>query len=70
VQTSSPGFTAEIRAGSSQGGPFSPVSRSQTVEGDSATFTLDGPAAQYYVVWITSLPQGGKVEISEVTAKS
>jgi serine/threonine-protein kinase len=70
VQTPLPGFTAEIRAGSSPSGPFSPVSSSQTVEGDSATFTLNGPAARYYVVWITSLPPGGKAEISEVTAKS
>jgi len=37
VQTSTPGFTAEIRAGPSQNGPFSPVSSSQTVEGSSAT---------------------------------
>jgi hypothetical protein len=70
VRTTTPGFTAEIRAGSSQDGPFSPVSSPQTVEGDSATFTVNGSAAQYYVVWITSLPPGGKVEISDVTAKS
>ena len=70
VQTTTPGFTAEIRAGSSQSGPFSPVSSSQTVSGDSATFALSGAAAQYYVVWITSLPPGGRAAISEVTAKS
>jgi serine/threonine-protein kinase len=71
VQTPTPGFQAEIRAGPSQSGPFSPVSASQTV-GDSTTFTLDGGTAQYYVVWVTSLPgtaDGYKAEISEVTAK-
>jgi hypothetical protein len=70
VQTPTPGFTAEIRAGSSQSGPFSPVSSSQTVAGNSATFAVHGAAAQYYVVWITSLPPGGTAQISEVTAKS
>ena len=70
VQTSTPGFTAEIRAGPSQTGPFSPVSSSQTVEGSSATFAVSGAAAQYHVVWITSLPPDGVVQISEVTAKS
>jgi len=70
VHTPTPGFTAEIRAGSSQTGPFSAVSSSQTVEGDSATFTLNGDSAKYYVVWITSLPPDGTAKISEVTAKS
>ncbi|HEU5215802.1 MAG TPA: protein kinase [Gaiellaceae bacterium] len=69
VQTPTPGFTAEIQAGASQSGPFSAVSASKTV-GSSTTFTLNGSSAQYYVVWITSLPPGGKAEISEVTARS
>jgi len=72
VETPTPGFQAEIRAGSSPDGPFSPVSESKTVA-DSTTFTLDGTTAQYYVVWITSLPStadGYKAEISEATAKS
>jgi serine/threonine-protein kinase len=72
VQTPTPGFTAQIRAGTSQDGPFSPDSTSQTV-GSSTTFALQGRTAQYYVVWITSLPgtsSGYKAEISEVTARS
>jgi serine/threonine-protein kinase len=68
VSTPTPGFTAEIRAGDSPGGPFTPVSSSQTVE-STTSFTLDGTTpAQYYVVWITELPPGGSAEISEVTA--
>ena len=47
-----PGFTAEILAGSSPAGPFAPDSPSQTV-GRATTFTLDGATARYYVVWIT-----------------
>jgi hypothetical protein len=69
VTTPTPGFTAEIQAGSGPTGPFSPDSSSQTV-GASTTFTLNGTTAQYYVVWITQLPPGGRAEISEVTAKS
>jgi eukaryotic-like serine/threonine-protein kinase len=70
VQTSTPGFTAEIRAGSSPSGPFSSDSSPRTVDRSSATFGLNGTSAQYYVVWITSLPPARTVAISEVTAKS
>lgn len=70
VTTPTPGFTAEIQAGDSPTGGFVTDSSSQTVSGTTATFTLDGRTAQYYVVWITQLPPGGRAEISEVTAKS
>jgi eukaryotic-like serine/threonine-protein kinase len=69
VSTPSPGFTAEIQAGSSSSGSFTDDSSSRTVNG-TTTFTLDGQTAQYYVVWITQLPPSGRAEISEVTAKS
>jgi eukaryotic-like serine/threonine-protein kinase len=69
VRTPTPGLTAQIRAGSSPNGPFSPDSAARTV-GESTTFTLQGATARYYVVWITQLPSGGKAEISEVTARS
>jgi eukaryotic-like serine/threonine-protein kinase len=69
VTTSTPGFTAHIGAGDASTGPFATDSSAQTVSG-TTTFTLDGKTAQYYVVWITQLPPGGHVEISEVTAKS
>jgi serine/threonine-protein kinase len=71
VTVSSPtgGFEAEIESGSSTTGSFSVDSSSQPVSG-TTTFTLDGQTAQYYVVWITELPPGGRAEISEVTAKS
>jgi serine/threonine-protein kinase len=67
VQSPTPGFTAQIQAGSSQSGPFSTDSATQTV-GSSTTFTLSGQTARYYVVWISRLPSGGKAEISEVKA--
>jgi serine/threonine-protein kinase len=70
VSSTTPGFEAQIRAGGSQRGPFEPVSSSKTV-GERTTFTLDGAAAQYYVVWITKLPEAsGSVRVNEVTARS
>jgi putative peptidoglycan lipid II flippase len=68
VATPTPGFTAEIQSGDSSTGGFTVDSSSQTVSGSTATFTLNGKTARYYVVWITQLPFGGRAQISEVTA--
>ena len=55
VQTDTPGYRAEIRAGNNQTGPFSLVSKAQTVAG-TTTFAVDPKApARYYVIWITRL---------------
>jgi eukaryotic-like serine/threonine-protein kinase len=67
VRTPTPGFTAQIKAGPSQQGPFADDSPAQTV-GPSTTFHLNGATARYYVIWISQLPGGGKAEISEVTS--
>jgi eukaryotic-like serine/threonine-protein kinase len=66
VETSTPGFTARIEAGSAPSGPFEPVSDAQTVD-TSATFELDGTEARYFVVWITEVPDG-VARINEVKA--
>jgi len=68
VTTTTPGYTAVIKAGSSPTGPFTPVSGSQTVTG-STTFALQGAKAEYYLVWITSLGQNESVNVNEVTAR-
>jgi eukaryotic-like serine/threonine-protein kinase len=68
LRSATPGFTAVIKAGSAQGGPFTTVSSSQTVSSD-ATFTLHDGSARYYVLWITSLGPNSSVEIDEVSAK-
>jgi len=68
VTTDTSGYTAEIEAGSSPGGPFTPVSGSEVVNG-SAVFSLHGANARYYVVWITDLGSNGSVHVNEVTAK-
>jgi hypothetical protein len=65
VRTDTPGFTARIEAGSSQSGPFPPVSPLRTV-GSTTTFPVHGGAARYYVVWITKLD--GVAHVNEVTA--
>jgi serine/threonine-protein kinase len=68
VESDTPGFTARIESGSSQDGPFTPVSPPRTV-GRSTAFALEGPARRYYVIWITKLPQG-VAHVNEVTARS
>jgi hypothetical protein len=65
VRSGTPGFTAKIESGSSATGPFNPVSASREVGGNT-TFSLNGDAAQYYVVWITDLGSTSSVEINEV----
>jgi eukaryotic-like serine/threonine-protein kinase len=67
VHTPTPGFSAVVKAGSSANGPFADDSSTQTV-GSTTTFSLQGISAEYYVIWITRLPPGGKAEISEVSA--
>jgi len=65
VRSDTPGFTARIESGSSPNGGFKPITSSQEV-GFNTTFSLDGDAAQYYVVWITDLGSNSSVEINEV----
>ncbi len=66
LTSDTPGFSAEIQAGSSATGPFETVSESKAVNGET-TWELDGTEARYYVVWITDLIGSGHV--NEVTAR-
>jgi serine/threonine-protein kinase len=69
VSSSTPGFTALIKAGTSPDGAFGAVSKQQTV-GNQTKFKLTGRnAAQYYVVWITNLGPSSSVHVNEVTAR-
>jgi predicted Ser/Thr protein kinase len=66
--TDTPGFSAEIRSGGSPNGPFQRrVSENRQVNG-ATTFRIDGPAARYFLVWITSLD--GFARINEVAARA
>jgi serine/threonine-protein kinase len=66
ITSTTPGFTAEIRAGDSRSGPFDVVSDSQTVS-ERITYELNDAKARYFVVWITEIPAGTRAEINEVT---
>jgi len=76
IKTPTPGFSAEIEAGSSSSGPFDVVSSDRTVA-DGTSFTLNVPTGRrYYVIWITNLVKTDTgdpskpfaARISEVTA--
>jgi eukaryotic-like serine/threonine-protein kinase len=68
VESSTPGFTADIKAGASSNGPFDTVSSSSEV-GSRTTFHLSvDPARRYYLIWITSLPADTlRAAVNEVT---
>ncbi len=66
VSTDTPGFTAEIRAGSALA-HLQRVSSSQTVA-DTTTFRVTGDLERYYVLWITKLPPGLRAHVNEVEA--
>jgi hypothetical protein len=67
VTTDTPGFTAEIQVGDSSRGPFTTVSSSKTVSGET-TFDLTNAHGSYFVVWITNLGTRSQVHVNEVTA--
>lgn len=53
ITSDTPGFTAEIRAGDREQGPFAPVSEEQQV-GRRASFDLETDGERrFYLVWIT-----------------
>jgi serine/threonine-protein kinase len=69
IRSDTPGFTALIKESSSPSGGFTSASSSGTV-GTQTKFSLDGPAARYYLVWITGLGDNSVVHVNEVTARS
>jgi serine/threonine-protein kinase len=69
LRSSAPGFTAEIRTGSSPSGPFETRASGSRTVGERTTFRLNGVSARYFVVWITEIPAGTRAEVAEVTAR-
>jgi serine/threonine-protein kinase len=67
VVSDTPGFRAQIQAGSSENGPFDPASGLQTVAG-TTTFSLRR-SGRYLVIWITDLGGNSSVHINEVTVR-
>jgi eukaryotic-like serine/threonine-protein kinase len=65
VRSETPGFTAVIKAGGSESGPFSVDSTPSTV-GSATTFRLSGKNDRYFLIWITDLGGNDQVQIQEV----
>ena len=68
ITTTTPGFTAVIRAGDSPASFPTTVSPSQAVS-SGTQFAISDGKHRYYLIWITSLPPGGSsVRINEAQA--
>jgi hypothetical protein len=69
VETDNPGFTAEIRIGRNEGGPFHRVSLNRALAATTTFRLRKGTAGRYVVVWVTSVPTAsGEAHINEVRA--
>jgi eukaryotic-like serine/threonine-protein kinase len=68
VQSDTPGFTAEIRAGSGQDGPFDDVAAEGKEVGTRTVFDTGDADARYWLLWITDLGANSSVRITEVKA--
>ena len=71
VQTSTPGFTAQILAGNDRSGSdFRTESPPQQINGETTLVVHLHQPKRYFVLWITKLPMGvSSVQITEVTAR-
>ena len=68
LTTDTPGFNAEIRAGSSPDGPFDTIIASDARTAATTTWELGETDAPYVAVWITDLD--GRAHVNEVAATS
>jgi len=66
VVSDTPGFTAEIRAGSGQDGPFDDVVAEAAQVGSRKAFDTGDAEARYWLVWITNLGANGAVHLNEI----
>ena len=67
LTTDTPGYTAEIRAGSSRDGPFDAVVGPAKTVAASTTWDLEDVTGRYVVVWITDLDRVAHVNEVEAT---
>jgi hypothetical protein len=65
LQTATPGFTAEIRGGSTREGPYRRLASARLIQ-ETTTIPLRDQRARYLVVWVTKLPNGTAADVSEV----
>jgi hypothetical protein len=64
VVTDTPGYSAQIRTGTTPEGPFAAVTKSRSV-GPRTTFLLRR-SARYVVVWIVDIPDGDAASVNEL----
>ena len=69
VVTDTPGFTAQVQAGSAPEGLFVAVSSTRTLTARTV-FALKPRRARYLVLWITSMPEGGAAAVNELTVRA
>jgi eukaryotic-like serine/threonine-protein kinase len=71
VRTDTPGFKAEIRAGSNPDGGFDDIVSGNRTVSERTTFPVNTDGARYFVVWITELQPGLEVaaHVNEVAAR-
>jgi len=69
VATETPGYTADVRAGSSPAGPFVSVSKEQRVT-MRTTFAVTPQSGRYLMLWITSMPEDGAAAVNEITVSA
>jgi serine/threonine protein kinase len=69
LTSAAPGFTAEIRTGTSASGPFETVVSASRVVSERTTFELNDAKARYFLVWITEILAGTHAEINEVVLR-
>ena len=67
VTTETPGYTAQVRVGTSPEGPFAAVSETK-VTTPRTTFALKPRGGRYLMLWITSMPEAGEAAVNEITA--
>ena len=68
VTTSTPGFTATVKAGDAVNVASLRADSSPRQVGSQTTFDLNGAKARYYVLWITNRGSNPQVHVNEVTA--
>jgi len=68
VRSDTPGFTAEIRAGSRRNGPFDDVAAEGKQAGSRTVFDTGDAAARFWLLWITDLGENSSVRITEAKA--
>ncbi len=69
VASDTPGYTAEIRSGETEAGPFETVVAGSQAGSGRTTWELDEGDARFYALWITDMEPDSAVRINEITGR-